>query len=205
MDLFWAFALLPFISAGAGAYFGGYLRKKGENLATHEDIDKLREQVGVVTTTTKEIEARISNEVWDRQKRWEMTREVLFSAIKGLAEMDDALTGMRALLAPELQALRKPDNAQWLGAVHEKHEKYLQATRGFDHALLLVAAICSDEIRKAFQNFRLSADKLAMEIINNNSADKQLMDELSLAIFGARAAVRKELGITGPSLSLLFK
>jgi hypothetical protein len=119
--------------------------------------------------------------------------------------MDDALTGMRALLAPELQALRKPDNAQWLGAVHEKHEKYLQATRGFDHALLLVAAICSDEIRKAFQNFRLSADKLAMEIINNNSADKQLMDELSLAIFGARAAVRKELGITGPSLSLLFK
>jgi hypothetical protein len=30
------------------------------------------DQVEAVTTATKQIEARISNEVWDRQKRWEM-------------------------------------------------------------------------------------------------------------------------------------
>jgi len=33
MDFTWALALVPFLSAGAGAYFGGYLKKKGENLA----------------------------------------------------------------------------------------------------------------------------------------------------------------------------
>jgi len=68
----------------AGAYFGGYLTKKGENLATHEDIDKLVDQVRAVKQTTREIEAKISDEVWDRQKRWELKREVLFEATRAL-------------------------------------------------------------------------------------------------------------------------
>jgi hypothetical protein len=93
MDFSWAFTLVTFASAGAGAYLGGYLKKKGENLATHEDVDKLKEQVRVVTTTTKEIEAKISNEVWDRQKRWELKRDVLFEGTKRLSEVDEALTG----------------------------------------------------------------------------------------------------------------
>jgi hypothetical protein len=54
-------AVIPFLCAGVGAYFGGYLKKKGVNLATHEDIDKVLDQVRAVTTTTKEIEAKISN------------------------------------------------------------------------------------------------------------------------------------------------
>ena len=76
--------LLPFIAAAAGAYLGAYLRKKGENLATDEDIEKLDDQVRVVTTTAKEIEAKISDELWNRQKRWELKREVLFEASRSL-------------------------------------------------------------------------------------------------------------------------
>lgn len=59
------------IVAGVGAYFGSYLKKKGENLATHEDIDKLVVQVSAVTTTTKEIEATISNVTWKRERKYE--------------------------------------------------------------------------------------------------------------------------------------
>jgi hypothetical protein len=51
-----------------------YLKKKGENLATHEDIGKLIDQVRAVTITTKEIEASISDRSWNRQKHWEMKR-----------------------------------------------------------------------------------------------------------------------------------
>src|SRR4029077_2751144 len=54
MDLTWALVLIPFVSAAVGAYFGGYLKKKGENLATHEDIDQLVAQVSAVTQSTKE-------------------------------------------------------------------------------------------------------------------------------------------------------
>jgi hypothetical protein len=61
---------LTTIGVWFAAYFGSYFHKKGENFATHEDIDKLVDQVRAVTTTTKQIEAKISNEVWDRQKQW---------------------------------------------------------------------------------------------------------------------------------------
>jgi hypothetical protein len=62
---------LNFLISGGGAYFGAYLKKKGENLATHEDINKVLVQVRATTQATKEIEAKISSEVWDRQKLWE--------------------------------------------------------------------------------------------------------------------------------------
>lgn len=43
--MFWAITALM---AGFGAYFGSYFKKKGENLATHEDIGKLVDQVRYV-------------------------------------------------------------------------------------------------------------------------------------------------------------
>lgn len=57
------------VTAGVGAYLGSYLKKKGENLATHEDVDKLVEQVSAVTVATKQIEARIdrASRVHERQ------------------------------------------------------------------------------------------------------------------------------------------
>jgi hypothetical protein len=60
-----------FVASWVGAFFGSYLKKKGENLATHEDIDKLKDQVAAVTTTTKQIEAAISNEMWRRERKAE--------------------------------------------------------------------------------------------------------------------------------------
>jgi hypothetical protein len=79
-------ALATLVSAFAGSYLAGYLKQKGENLATHEDIDKLVDQVAAVTTTTKKIEAEISSDVWDRQKRWELKRDTLLQAA---ARLDD--------------------------------------------------------------------------------------------------------------------
>ena len=50
------------ISAFVGSWLAGYLRKKGENLATHEDINKLVESVSAVTKVMKEIESKISGD-----------------------------------------------------------------------------------------------------------------------------------------------
>ena len=76
--------LWVFITAGAGAYLGAYLKRKGENLATKEDI-------GELTKTTEEIKAKISDDVWDRQKQWELKRDVVFDAIRVLADLDGAI------------------------------------------------------------------------------------------------------------------
>ena len=80
------FPLLVMLLVGAlGGYLAGYMKKKGENLAMHEDIGKLTAQVAAVTKTAKEIEAQITGDMWDRQKRWELKREVLFEATRRLA------------------------------------------------------------------------------------------------------------------------
>lgn len=71
-----------------GAYLGSYLKKKGENLARREDIEGLVEQVSAVTKATKEIEAKISSNVWDRQKQWELKRDLLLDAVKRMDELE---------------------------------------------------------------------------------------------------------------------
>jgi hypothetical protein len=92
-----------FIAAGAGAYLGAYLKKKGENLATHEDLENLLAQVSAVTTTTKEIESKISNETWDRQRRWETKKAALFGVVAALGTLRSALAMLIAAHQVELE------------------------------------------------------------------------------------------------------
>jgi hypothetical protein len=48
MENLLALGLTTLASAFIGSYLASYLKKKGENLATHEDIDKLVDQVRAV-------------------------------------------------------------------------------------------------------------------------------------------------------------
>jgi len=67
MDKLIELALIA-LASGFGTYLAAYLKRKGENLATHEDIDQLVRQVSAVTHTTEEIKSKISVDVWRRQK-----------------------------------------------------------------------------------------------------------------------------------------
>ena len=96
-------SFLTIIGAGISAYFGAYLKKKGENLATHEDINKVLVEVRATTQATKEIEAKISDEVWDRQKRWELKREVLFEAMRRVADIEEVLNTLNAIFRMNAQ------------------------------------------------------------------------------------------------------
>lgn len=78
--------LSTLIGAFVGSFLGAYLKTKGENLATHEDLDKLIKQMEATTNATKAIEARISNEVWDRQRQWEMKRDAILEGAFGNQE-----------------------------------------------------------------------------------------------------------------------
>jgi hypothetical protein len=119
MDFLWS-AVIPFVTAGAGAYLGSYLKKKGENLAIHEDLSKLVEQMKAVTQATKEIESKISSDVWDRQKAWELKRDILLGATKGIAEVEDALIGLDTVLQVEIRDGKTDVTPGWLSAKHEK-------------------------------------------------------------------------------------
>jgi hypothetical protein len=107
------------VGSGVGAYLLSYLKKKGENLATREDIDKLVQQVSAVTAATKQIEARITqaSRVHERQL------DILQRLYRRLYDAHDLLrrmtsTGRRAGdLTPEQYA---PQVTTAVGAAFEE-------------------------------------------------------------------------------------
>jgi hypothetical protein len=82
METFLLWFVGSLVGAFGGSYLASYLKKKGENLATHEDIQKLVEQVKATTEATKAIEARIDNQVWKGQREWEMKRDAAVAALE---------------------------------------------------------------------------------------------------------------------------
>lgn len=98
--------IVGFLTLFVGFFFGlvvfpylrAYAAKRGENLATRDDMDKLEKQVAAVTRITEEIKTEISTGLWDRQRRWDMKREVIFQAAKRLSEVDDALLASTSLI-----------------------------------------------------------------------------------------------------------
>jgi hypothetical protein len=69
-------------------YFGPYLTQKAKNLATHEDIQRLVDQV----RETERIKAEISDSIWDRQARWTYKRDLYIQ----LVECMTGLIGLEA-------------------------------------------------------------------------------------------------------------
>jgi hypothetical protein len=194
MELSWTAAPMTFILAGAGAYLGAYLRKKGENLATHEDIDKLNDQVRSVTQITEEIKAKISNEVWDRQKHWELKREVLLQAAKRLAKIDDVMT--RLVTFVQL-AGTEPTDRDWTESWNERLTAWQTASAEFDEARLFAEIVCDKETREALNAFAVLTAELAMKIVTKNNPPlySESRAKLVTALARAREALRKELGI----------
>lgn len=65
-------------------FLGSYSAKKGENLATKEDIAQ-------ITKVQEEIKAKISDDAWDRQRQWELRRDVVLDSVRALADLDGAV------------------------------------------------------------------------------------------------------------------
>jgi hypothetical protein len=201
-------ALVPtllLIGGWAAGYFSSYMNKKGENLATHEDIDKLVKQVAAVTKTTKEIESKISDEVWDRQRQWEMKRDVLFEATRRLATFDDELLSYSILMRQDYKKREEwessppsPDGKlSWLEMQSDGRRKWNVVSRDFDESRALITAVCCKETAEAFNDLGSFVNKLAADVTRGadvyDGARLDLFKKMTLA----QKAVRKELGVDG--------
>lgn len=193
----WKFAFVV-LCAGIGAYLGSYLKRKGENLATHEDVGNLVEQVSAVTTATKKIEATISDDVWGRQKRWELRREVLFETTKRIAAVRAALFNMSVNYS-----LRKKEDkddptrqAFLVNQENEASEKALEAARDFEQAIFLTKLVCGKQVTKLLIDYAELTRRIAKEISKGESdAFKNRFKELLTQEDAITAAMRKEVGV----------
>jgi hypothetical protein len=74
--------VLLFWKPWAGAYAG----EKGKNLARKEDLDVILAEVRAVTKSQREIEAKISGDLWDRQMRWQQKRDIYARLLETIGE-----------------------------------------------------------------------------------------------------------------------
>jgi hypothetical protein len=188
------------IGAGLGAYGGAYLKAKAEHWATHEDIDEVLNQVRAVTTTTKVIEAKISEDVWDRQKRWELKRDVLFEATRRLAVIEEALTTINSVIQVEHAEPKKKEELGWINSKHDRILAWTKASAAFEETVHLVSVVCQPETRRSFYAFHTAMTAAADAILkeNHDFYRTSAPDRLKKSI-GVKNAIRKELGIDAPA------
>jgi hypothetical protein len=178
-------------------YLAGYSKKKGENRAMHEDIDKLTDQLAAVTTTTKKIEAKISIEMWDRQKRWELKRDILFEATRRVSEVECALELFASVLQVEINREGKIDPD-----LVKESNKYLlrwhSASSALDETRFFVAVACEREAKAAFDAFGTFTKAIAAGISKkDNGLYEKSRADLTQKRIAVRSAIRNELGING--------
>lgn len=196
MDLTLAVAVVTFLSGWTGAYLGSYLKKKGENFATHEDINKLVDQVSAVTTATKQIETKISSDLWDRQKQWELKREILFDAAKRLSEIDNRLLSLQAFW--EHLSHGKIEGEESRIRLESKYvTQWHDSMRSFEETESLIFVSCSRETMGAFAQFTDLLRNASSKIVSGDlEAYAKTKAERGRIIALVRMQIRKELGIS---------
>ncbi|HEX4545406.1 MAG TPA: hypothetical protein VH110_03515 [Candidatus Acidoferrum sp.] len=185
-------------AAIAGAFFGWFLKpylgKKGD-LASHEDIDQVRDEVRAVAAAAKEIEAKILGDVWERQKRWELKRDVLFDAVKKSAAVHQAMTKAHAAYQTDKAAMARGESARVtdhlkVGGV------FFEATAELDDTYLLVSLVSGGETRKALGELIPLAREIGMKVTDGHPETLlESRGEVSKKLAAVTAAVRKELEI----------
>jgi len=186
--IYWVFAVLV---GFWGSFFGAYFKKKGEDRAIQEDIERL-------TETTKRIEAKISNETWDRQKQWELKRDVLLQGITRIAALDDALSNFRVFVETE-KLNRKFDEPEWPQGL-ERKKQWSKAATDFEETRLLSDIICGHSLNEALDALASFTYEIAAGLTKKDTEIyRRSHAELVGRLVAARSALRKELGIDGPA------
>lgn len=180
-------------------YLAGYAKKKGENKAMHEDIEKVVDQMSAVTQATKAIEAKISSDVWDRQKRWELKREVLFETTKRVAVIFDQLKTLDNILQTELKnpAVK---TQEWAKVRIDENNKWFHATAGLEESKLFIGVSCSMDVLKSIATFSQLTSNIAGRIYKGDGeVFKKSVPQLFDATDAIRDAIRNELAIDSSS------
>jgi hypothetical protein len=181
------------VSAFVGGYLGGYMKKKGENLATKEDLDDLVNQGSAVTQATKAIEAKITDQVWNRQRQWEMKRDSLFAALQALGRVDDALVGVAAVLEAEGKAA-DPDSLR--SAKAEAREAWHRAISDFQEKRVMALVVCGKKTNAALSNVGQQSKDCARNLFAGQSDSyEECASSLTPAIARVFAVIRRELEV----------
>lgn len=193
-------AITTFVAGGAGAYFGSYFRKKAENKAMHQDIGKLVDQVRAVTKATREIEAKISDDVWARQRRWELRRDIMLQATDELTNIQGAMAALTAGAMARARATDDTRKSAALDKMNAASEALGSALPGLFKSVYRVQLVCGPDVKNAYLKVQELMFEVHHQIANNNIAGAlDMTHAVGKATELTQAAIQHELGMDGPN------
>jgi hypothetical protein len=170
-------------------FTGSYAAKKGENLATKEDIAQ-------ITGRQEEIKSQISNEMWNRQRHWELKRDVVIDLIRAMADMDRLMTDFSAafsspsgILTVEAKQHLEKNRIESFKEERRCSSEYLRAHTVADLAI-------HGKLSRASSSYFQFAGGVLKEILSKPGRyDSKTRLELAKLHNAAIIAARKELGV----------
>jgi hypothetical protein len=193
-----------------GGLFGAYLKRRGENLATHADLDKLIEQMSAVTETTENIKAAISDDVWDRQKQWELRRDTLFETVRALSDLNNALIELHSIHSSPIPG-HEDLKLHRMNELREKAKSFDARNAKFSSSMFLARMVIGKELHKALTECVNEIRSISRKILNEETAyymrsesdagprnlvelnAEALMQKVMPAILSARKALKIEI------------
>lgn len=191
----WAFWLFTTLSSGGAAYFGAYLKKKGENVATSEDFAELIAQIKRTTEATKAIEERIAHEFSHKTRIWEMKQEALYDVLAALGKMEETLATFSAIVTSRKKKDYPPEII--LEARVNVLRDWNNADRAYSAARAKSLVVCggkvTDSMREAQKALHRSFRTLEADGVDEymNNEIQSIMTTLSRFV----KAVRDELDV----------
>jgi len=195
------------LTALFGALVGGFIRwwnayseQKGKNLATKEDIDDLVEQTRKLTQTTREIEAKIDDNVWNRQKQWELKRDILLDFVRVMREFDVATLALGIAIKSKSKDMVNP-KPLLLQRVGEKLLTWEIISTKFEQSIYLALLVAGDETIDALQGLSRILRDIAGDVLEESNLDAYASRNLELAkqLTQVRDLIRWELSV--PSIT----
>jgi hypothetical protein len=184
------------------AFFKAYGTKKGENLATKEDLQDVLDQVKAVTRTTEEIKTELSEKTWSKQRHWDMKRDAALDVMKIFGEMEQILNNVFHIGNPETIARSKQSVVLANDHIQDYRnalDQYLAAIRKFWQASDTIALVFSTEVSKHMDAVQNALARLAALLGDDSpsgpAAKAAQRDALRREEKLVTEALRKELGI----------
>jgi hypothetical protein len=176
-----------------GIYFKSYFTEKGKSLATKEDFRELKSQTAELRQATKEIEAKIDNQIWSGQRQWELKRDALLATVSALRQAHSAIQ----ILYSAYDVDMKVKGEEWKERIPEERKRSSEALAIFNEKRFEASLVCSKTVNSALET---PASLMRVCIIRFAQGDSKKASDLAPRINDAvKLAIdfmRKELGFT---------
>lgn len=189
----WSYILIAVIAL-IGGFLSGYLKQRGKNYATRQDLAGLLEQIKSTTRLAEAIKAEVSKGVWIEQNKWNLKREFYATLLDCFSQSIDAIDSIIELesnepnLTPEQRSRQKN---LW----KDNGELFLQIRKAVGPARLFLETEALSAINRYYQA-RHEADQAESwweHLEGTQQAAKSAYTELLIA-------AKKDLGIENAAL-----